>query len=149
MQHWTRTRRVNLRSKMAVRSFYYSRWGFTLCTKSRGISYFHKILSTSKVHRPRCGQRGKRRTGQGKRQSTLPAKWSQAEKEGYGWSKHPTSVTVEPFLGSPGPTRYISDDPMTTFSSFFTYKLLMTTVEETNRYAAQFASQQPSSNQRE
>ena len=100
------------------------------------------------MHRPKRGQKGKRRTGQGKGQSTLPAKRSRAEKDDYVWSKDPTSVTVEPFLGSPGPTRYISDDPMT-FLSFFTGELLMTIVEETNRYAAQFASRQPSSNQRE
>ena len=78
----------------------------------------------------------------------VPAKRSRAEKDDYVWSKDPTSVTVEPFLGSPGPTRYISDDPMT-FLFFFTGELLMTIVEETNRYAAQFASRQPSSNQRE
>ena len=120
-----------------------------MCTKSSGISHFHKFLGTFKVHRPRRGQKGKRRTGQGKGQSTLPAKRSRAEKDDYVWSKDPTPVTVEPFLGSPGPTRYISDDPMTTFSSFFTGELLMTIVEETNRYAAQFASRQPSSNQRE
>ena len=64
------------------------------------------------------------------------------------WSKDPTPVTVEPFLGSPGPTCYISDDPVT-FSSFFTDELLMTIAEETNRYAAQYASQQPSSNRPE
>ena len=67
---------------------------------------------------------------------------SQSAQDDYVWSKDSTAVTVEPFLGSPGPTRYISDDPMTG-------ELLMTIVEETNRYAAQFASQQPSSNQRE
>ena len=107
------------------------------------------FLGTSKVHRPTRGQRAKRRTGQGKGQSILPAKRSRAEKEDYVWSKDPAPVTVEPFLGSPGPTSYISDDPMTTFSSFFTDELLTTIAEETNRYAAQFASRQPSSNQRE
>ena len=102
------------------------------------------------MHRRRRGQKGKRRTGQGQGQSTLPAKRSRAEKDDYVWSKDPTPVTVEPFLGSPGPTHYISDDPMTTFFPFFfTGELLMTIVEETNRYAAQFASRQPSSNQRE
>ena len=65
------------------------------------------------------------------------------------WSKDPTPVTVEPFLGSPGPTCYISDDPVITFSSFFTDELLTTIAEETNRYAAQYASQQPSSNRPE
>ena len=59
----------------------------------------------SEQHRPMRGQRGKRRTGQkGKRQPAHPAKRSQAEKDDYVWSKDPTPVTVEPFLGSPGPS---------------------------------------------
>ena len=94
--------------------------------------------------------KGKRTTGEkGKRQLTLPAKQSWAEKEDHVWSKDLTLVIVEPFLRSPGPTCYNSDDPITTFSSFVTDELLMTIVKETNHYAAQFSSQQPSSNQRE
>ena len=69
-----------------------------------------------------------------------------AEKEDYVRSNDLTLVTVEPFLGSPGPTCYINDDPVATFSSFFADELLTTLVEEINCYAAQFASRQPSSN---
>lgn len=62
------------------------------------------------------------------------------------WSNDPILVMIEPFLGSPGPTCYINDDPVATFSSFFADELLTTLVEEINCYAAQFASRQPSSN---
>ena len=53
-------------------------------------------------------------------------------------------MTVEPFLGSLGPTGCVSDDPLEMFSTFFTEELLEGIVHETNRYAAQYlATHQP------
>ena len=53
-------------------------------------------------------------------------------------------MTIEPFLGSLGPTGCVSDDPLEMFSTFFTEELLEDIVHETNRYAAQYlATHQP------